>query len=186
MGLQLEPPRPDWLASYAKALEAGWSPDNLRDVSGEQLAFLRRAPVAFLESLVDQNGVVTLPDGTTHPRLPSIRLWLWDGEFCGGISLRWQPGTDELPPHVLGHIGYAIVPWKRGKGYASEALRVMLVKARDVGLRRVEITADAENLASRRVIEKNGGEFVEEFVNLLYGPEVHLRYAVPLGGQVSA
>ena len=27
------------------------------------------------------------------PRLPSYRLWMWDGEFAGSISLRWQPGT---------------------------------------------------------------------------------------------
>jgi predicted acetyltransferase len=180
MELQLEPPRPDWLASYAKALEAGWSPDNLRNVSAEQLASVRRDPVAFLESFVDQRGVVTLPDGTTRPRIPSIRLWLWDGEFCGSISLRWQPGTDALPPHVLGHIGYAVVPWKRGKGYASEALRLMLGKAREVGLRRVEVTADRDNHPSRRVIEKNGGRFIEEFVNEIYGPEIHLRYVVVL------
>jgi predicted acetyltransferase len=180
MELQLEPPRLDLLASYAKALEAGWSPDNLRNVSAEQLASMSKDPAAFLESLVDQRGAVTLPDGTTRPRIPSIRLWLWDGEFCGSISLRWQPGTDALPSHVLGHIGYAVVPWKRGRGYASEALRLMLGKAREVGLRRVEITVDRDNHASRRVIEKNGGHFIEEFVNEIYGPEVHLRYVVVL------
>jgi predicted acetyltransferase len=97
------------------------------------------------------------------------------------MELHWQPGTDALPPHTLGPIGYAVVPWKRGKGYASKALQHMLEKAREVGLRRVEITADRDNLASRRVIEKNGGRYVEEFVNEIYGPEIHLRYVVPLG-----
>jgi predicted acetyltransferase len=180
MTLQLDPPRRDWLASYEQALEQGWSPDNTRDVSAEQLALLRRDPAAFLHALVDQHGVVTLPDGSTRPRLPQIRLWLWDGSFCGTISLRWQKGTDALPPHVLGHIGYAVVPWKRGNGYASEALRVMLDRARGVGLGRVEITTDPDNLASRRVIEKNGGRFAEEFVNDSYGPDPRLRYVVML------
>jgi predicted acetyltransferase len=41
---------------------------------------------------------------------------MWDGEFCGSIGLRWLPGTEELPPHCLGHIGYAVVPWKRRLG----------------------------------------------------------------------
>ena len=63
------------------------------------------------------------PDGSTAKRLPGFKRWLWDGEFCGSIGLRWQPGTTALPPHCLGHIGYAVVPWKRRRGYATQALR---------------------------------------------------------------
>jgi predicted acetyltransferase len=180
--LRLDTPRADWLCSYAQALEKGWSPDNTRDVSAVELAALRRDPGAFLASLVQQGGVMTLPDGSTRPKLPFIRLWLWDGEFCGTIALRWQAGTDSLPAHVLGHIGYTIVPWKRGRGYASEALRVILERAREVGLTRVEITTDPANQSSRRVIEKNGGHLVGTFVNEAYGAEERLRYAVELKG----
>jgi len=35
---------------------------------------------------------------------------MWDGEFCGQIAFRWQPGTEALPPHCLGHVGYSVVP----------------------------------------------------------------------------
>jgi predicted acetyltransferase len=105
---------------------------------------------------------------------------MWDGTFCGSISLRWQDGTDALPPHVLGHIGYAVVPWKQGRGYASEALRLVLVEATRIGIRRLEITTDPDNIASQRVIEKNGGRYVESFVNEHFGPEPHLRYVVEL------
>src|SRR5258708_6163023 len=93
----LDTPRSEWLASYAEALERGWSRNNVGDVSGEQLAALRADPVAFLEALTEQTGTVTLPDGSTRQRLPSITLWMWDGAFCGTISLRWQLGTHELP-----------------------------------------------------------------------------------------
>ena len=55
---------------------------------------------------------------------------MWDGEFCGSIGFRWQPGTSTLPPYVLGHIGYAVVPWKRGRGYATQALALLLPEAR--------------------------------------------------------
>ena len=178
--LRFDTPRADWLASYAQALEKGWSPDNTRDVSAEQLAALKEDASAFLASLIAQGGVITLPDGSTRPKLPFIRLWLWDAEFCGTIALRWEEGTDALPAHVLGQVGYAIVPWKRRRGYASEALRVILERAKAVGLNRVEITTEPGNEASRRVIEKNGGRFVEEFVNEAYGPEIRLRYAVEL------
>ncbi len=178
--MQLVVPAMDHLPSYVAALETGWSPNNVRDVSGEQLAAIRENAAAFIGGLSLQGGTITLPDGSNIPKLPFVARWIWDGEFCGSISLRWQEGTDALPPHVLGHIGYAVVPWKRGRGYASEALRQMLSAARTVGLERVEITTDPDNTASQRVIEKNGGRYVETFVNETFGPEPHLRYVVDL------
>ena len=168
------------LPGYAAALERGWSPDNVRDVSGEQLAAIRADAAAFIASLLSQAGTVKLPDGTEVPKLPSRVCWMWDGAFCGQIGLRWQPGTDELPGHVLGHVGYAVVPWKRRRGYATEALRQMLVIARGIGLKRLEITTDRGNVASRKVIEANGGSFVEEFAHPQYGGGLRLRFRVNL------
>src|SRR5205814_277273 len=78
--------------------------------------------------------------------------------------VRWQPGTSALPVHVLGHIGYAVVPWKEGLGYAKLALRLMLEHARDERFEYVEITTDSDNVASRRVIEVNGGVLIELWV----------------------
>jgi predicted acetyltransferase len=178
--MQLVEPSMEYLPSYVAALETRWSPNNVRDVSGEQLAAIREAPVAFIAGLSLQGGTISLPDGTVVPKLPFIARWMWDGTFCGSISLRWQDGTDALPPHVLGHIGYAVVPWKQGRGYASEALRLVLVEATRIGIRRLEITTDPDNIASQRVIEKNGGRYVESFVNEHFGPEPHLRYVVEL------
>jgi predicted acetyltransferase len=97
--------------------------------------------------------------GELVPRLPSRIFWLDDGEFCGSINLRFQHGTDDLPPHVDGHIGYAVVPWKQRRGYATEALGQMLLVAREVGLGRVRLTCNPDNAASQRVILKSGGVF---------------------------
>jgi predicted acetyltransferase len=178
--LTLEPPRLELLPAYADALARGWSPNNVRDVSAEHLAAIRADPAAFVASILSQTGTVALPDGSEVPKLPSRVRWLWDGEFAGQIGLRWQPGTDALPAHVLGHVGYAVVPWKRRRGYATEALRLMLGEAREVGLTRIEITTDKGNAASLRVIESNAGRFIEEFVNRSFGEEVRLRYAIEL------
>ncbi len=175
------------LPSYVAALERGWSPDNIRGEAAarEQLEQIAKDGAAFVGGLVDReaNGPrVTLPDGSTVPRLPGYRRWMWDGEFCGSIGLRWQPGTSELPPHVLGHIGYAVVPWKRGRGYAKRALKSILVDARAEGLAYVEITTDLDNVVSRRVILANGGVQMERFVKPpQHGGSESLRFRVSLG-----
>ena len=80
-----------------------------------------------------------------------------------------------------GHIGYAVVPWKRGRGYATEALRKLLPEAKAEGLRYVEITTLPGNVPSQRVILANGGVLVEEFTApASLGGRRHLRYRVPL------
>lgn len=153
------------LTSYTFALNMGWSPDNLRpEVAQEQREWILRDPTGFLNSMDDSDAKgrpVRLPDGSEVPRLPGIKRWIWDEGFCGTIGLRWQPGRADLPPHCLGHIGYAIVPWRRNEGLATRALREILPYARSVGLAYVDLSADPENHASIRVMEKAGARFVE-------------------------
>lgn len=156
------------LADYIEALRTGWSPNNLRpEAAREELADIAKDPAAFLRTREDIGGQaapVVLPDGSTVPRLPSLKRWIWKDGFCGGIGLRWQPGTDDLPPTCLGHVGYAVVPWRRREGLATAALVEIRALARQVGLQRLDITADGENLASIGVITKAGGRYVKDFV----------------------
>ncbi|MBV8682684.1 MAG: GNAT family N-acetyltransferase [Caulobacteraceae bacterium] len=164
----LRPPALDILPSYAAALQSGWSPDNVRGqvAADEELARISEDAPAFVASMDDRepNGMtVVLPDGSEVPRLPGFRRWVWDGEFCGSIGFRWQPGTSALPSYVLGHIGYAIVPWKRGRGYATRALALLLPQAWSLGLPHVDITTDPDNLPSQKVVLNNGGRLVSRF-----------------------
>ncbi|HEY6979891.1 GNAT family N-acetyltransferase [Reyranella sp.] len=182
--MELVVPDLAYLDAYADALRRGWSPDNIRleMTAREELAKIAADPVAFVASLDDREakgGPITLPDGSKAARLPGFRRWIWDGTFCGSIGLRWQPGTALLPSHVLGHIGYAVVPWKRGRGYATQALALMLEEARREGLPYVELTADPDNEASQKVIRANGGVLVERFEAPAYGKE-ELRFRVAL------
>ena len=183
--LELVVPSRRYLEGYVDALLSGWSPDNMRpQACREELEAIESDADSFLARLVDRearSGPVTLPDGSQVARLPGYRLWMWDGHFCGSIGFRFQPGTPELPPYVLGHIGYAVVPWKRGRGYGKEALRLMLERAHAEGLPFVMITTDPDNIPSQRVIEANGGVLVERFVRApQYGSTPALRYRIDL------
>lgn len=178
-------PSLEHLPSYRAALARGWSADNTRpEAAAEELARVDADPQAFLSSLAlraPRGQTVTLPDGSKVPRIPGYRRWLWDGEFCGSIGFRWQPGSHELPPHCLGHIGYAVVPWKQRRGYATRALALLLPAAKEEGLSYVEITTDPENAASQRVIEANGGVLFERFVKpAQFASTPGLRYRIAL------
>jgi len=125
--MKLVTPGLDHLPDYRAALERDWSPDNVRGVvaAREELTKISADPAAFVASLDDveaKGEPVRLPDGTTVPRLPGYRRWMWDDGFCGAIGFRWRPGGSSLPPHVLGHIGYAVVPWRRISAIRRSAL----------------------------------------------------------------
>jgi predicted acetyltransferase len=174
------------LDGYVAALGCGWSPSNAQGegVRRAHLAAIGQDADAFLDSLDDpqaRGAPVELPDGSTVPRLPGFTRWIWDGEFCGAIHLRWQPGTDSLPPLVLGHVGYAVVPWKRGRGHATRALRLLLPEARALGLTQVDLTTDPDNVPSQRVILANGGVLIERFrEHPAHGGTEALRFRIPL------
>jgi predicted acetyltransferase len=185
--MHLVAPAMGFLASYRESLLRGWSSETASEdatAAAAELAEIDADPSAFVAALNDPvrgGRPVTLPDGTQVPRLPGMRRWLWDGEYCGAISLRWQPGTMELPPHCLGHIGYAVVPWRRRRGYATSALQQMLVLAREEGLPFVDIVTDDDNIASQAVVRANGGLLEEEFVTpASAGSHPALRFRVLL------
>lgn len=142
-------------------------------------------PAAFLVAQDDRQATgepITLPDGSVVPRLPGYRRWIWDDEFAGVISVRWQPGTAALPPHVLGHVGYTVVPWKRRRGHATAALRELLPEIYVLGLPYVELTTDVDNVASQKVITANGGVLIERFTKpAAFGPDSPaLRWRIPV------
>lgn len=184
--MELVWPKPDHLPSYVVALRSGWSADNVRgtEAASEELQIIERDSVAFIESMIDREArgdPVKLPDGSCVKRIPGFRRWMWDGEFCGVISFRWQPGTEALPPHCLGHIGYAVVPGKRNRGYATQALLQTLPLAKAEGLHYVELTTDLDNAASRKTIERAGGIFLEHFTKPpQFGGKPGVRYRIML------
>jgi predicted acetyltransferase len=183
--MQLIRPALAHLPSLVTALERGFEPSPRgEEGTRDELERIREDSALYIELQDDREGrgpPVKLPNGATVPRLPGFRRWMWDGEFCGVIAFRWQPGTTDLPSYCLGHIGYSVAPWKQGRGYATQALRDILPEISLVGLAFVEITTDPENTASQRVIESNGGVLVERFTKgPEYGGGAGLRFRIAL------
>ena len=132
----------------------------------QTLEHIRSNPESYLESIDGalDGSFLTLEDGSKVPKLPMITRYMWvDGEPAGVISYRWQPGTTQLPQHVLGHIGYETFPWHQRKGYATLALAQMLEFPRAQKMPQIEITTNSDNYASQKVIIANGGILVEDF-----------------------
>jgi predicted acetyltransferase len=94
----------------------------------------------------------------TNPtkKVPDTLFWLVDNnEFIGRVSLRHKLNKDL--EQYGGHIGYYIRPTKRGMGYGNKALELTLIEAQKIGLTKVLITCDEDNIGSQKIIEKNGG-----------------------------
>ena len=110
--------------------------------------------------------------------VPYTEYWLVDDcEFIGRASVFHRL---EGRRKITGHIGFDIRPSKRGKGYGNEILRLALQKAKDFGLKRVLLSHDVRNTASRKIIEKNGGVFENQVSIDEKGSEgsVGLRYRI--------
>lgn len=94
-------------------------------------------------------------DDPDSPYVPMSVYWLevYD-EIYGEIRLRHY--LNENLEQEGGHIGYHVRPTKRGKGYATVMLRLLL-KGLAGRFERVLVTCDTDNIASARVIAHNGG-----------------------------
>ena len=83
-----------------------------------------------------------------------------DDALVGMVNIRHSLEVEFLA-RWGGHIGYAVRPGERRKGYATEMLRRALAHARGLGLARVMLGCHAENAASRRTILRCCGVLAE-------------------------
>lgn len=116
------------------------------------LAGLEEGFEEFLSKIKAREDAINLPED----RVPQTELWLTDGnKFIGWTKIRHYLNENLL--NQGGHIGYAIRPSERNKGYGTKILALMLQVAKDMGINRVLLTCDDDNVGSAKIIEKNGG-----------------------------
>ena len=96
-------------------------------------------------------------------RVASTYFWITAGdggaedEVIGFLNLRHE--LNDWLREEGGHIGYSIRPARRRQGHARRALDLGVRRAGELGIDRVLVTCDTDNLASARTIEAGGGVF---------------------------
>jgi predicted acetyltransferase len=88
----------------------------------------------------------------------TFKMRLASGEFVGRIHLR--VGWNENVIRYAGHIGYAVEAAHRGRRYAERVCRVIVPLAKQHRMPALWITCQPDNAASRRTLERIGGEYI--------------------------
>lgn len=97
---------------------------------------------------------------TKDTPVDETELWAVSNKtYVGGISIRHKLNRDLQT--MGGHIGYDTRPSYRKRGIASEMLRLALPIAKQLGIENALITCNDSNVASIKIIEKNGGVLKE-------------------------
>ncbi len=118
---------------------------------------------AVLPQYINYSKGINLKEG----HVPQTTFFLWnDDTIVGMFKLRHY--LNEALAKGAGHIGYGIGKEFRGKGYASEGLRLVLEKAREIVKEdEIYLSVNKSNPASLKVQLKNGAyihhEDEEEF-----------------------
>jgi predicted acetyltransferase len=172
MDLVLRVPTPTEEAEFLRAHRATSPSVGTFLHSYEETMSFRR----YLEVLAEHERGENLPPG----HVPSTFLFAFAGtRIVGRVAIRHA--LTPFLERVGGHIGYVVVPQYRRQGYATAILRQALGIARQkLGLTRVLVTCDDDNVGSIKTIEKNGG-VLESVVSSADGNTPKRRYWIATG-----
>lgn len=130
--------------------------DHREEIRPHAARLLGRSYEQWLEDI--RLREVTAPEGSVRSY-----TYLWmdsNGSVIGAVNLR--PEMDDRLMRAGGQIGYGIRPSCRRFGHARAMLTATLFKARDLGLKRVMLVCEKDNVAAARTILRNGGVLENE------------------------
>jgi len=162
--MRLVAPSTQWQSAFLEMARECQSAGELRYALalGDFDAYLRR-----IETLRRGDH---LPEGY----VPGTEFWLQDDRMIVGC-VRLRLGLTPDLENEGGLVGYDVRPSARRRGYWTALLRLALVEARALGIERVCVTCDDDNLVSIKAIERNGGVFAGSGVSKKTGKTVR-RY----------
>ena len=99
--------------------------------------------------------------GLDNGKVPQTVYWLYIDDKPVGMGKLRHKLTNELM-FIGGHGGYVIRPSCRGKGYGTLLLKLMMLKAKELGISKIYLTIQNENIPSIKVALSNGGVIVEK------------------------
>jgi predicted acetyltransferase len=172
--------RPDYRRSYLDALAEGYRLGSRKEMSETALAAARTDEAAFFRGVASPSALISLPNGEEVRRPPTTVLWWVDERsFIGELYLQHVLDS-AMAAAYGGHIVYGVRPSRQGEGEAKLMLKAALPIAAAHGIARALLCVRSENIASRRVIEANGGLFMDE-VPITYDKAAGMlrRYIVP-------
>lgn len=109
------------------------------------------------------------------PSSTFLAVSIEDNRLVGMIDIRHR--LNDYLFMYGGNIGYSIRKTERRKGYASQMLKLALDECRELGILKVLITCDKDNIGSAKTILKNGGVLENETEN---NGEIVQRYWIDL------
>lgn len=114
--------------------------------------------------------------------IPTVEYDLFDqGNKVGFLQIRHAAShAPGIPAHMASHIYYEIEPAFRKRGYGKLILSLAMEEAKKIGLPELILTCYEENVASRKIIEANGGLLMEEVVLPETGKKF-LKFKIGLG-----
>lgn len=122
------------------------------------------------ESLVLKLTNLSKGVGVPKGMVSNTTYWLQDdctNRILGAVNIRHSLNSFFMKS--FGNIGYGIRPDERNKGYGFLTLKLSLNECKKIGLSRVLLGCYKDNIASSRIIIKNGGKLESEFIE----PETH-------------
>lgn len=162
-----------YLKDYCEAYELSVKKIKEKEINEHDLMFMNPKQVNIIEQMKNINN-------GKNDSITIYNYFAVDNEkLIGIIQIRTNLTKDLLKNG--GNIGYAVNPkyWK--KGYGTNILKLGLKKAKELGIRKILISCDYENIGSTKIIEKNGG-ILDSIIEVIEDNEKYLirRYYINL------
>ena len=113
----------------------------------------------WLKAIVDNSFEETVRQGFV-PSSTYLAVRVEDDKLLGMIDIRHK--LNEYLFNFGGHIGYSIRKSERRKGYATKMISLALEECKKLGMDKVLLVCDKDNIGSVKSIINNGGVLENE------------------------